>query len=204
MKLPIDKALRDHLNKQRLDAGQLSALRALQDPGLAQQPEKRSKQPFWIASAAVLLAAVLSLGLLLEFSGQGDLIDEIATEVVYNHLHMKPLEVNTPRIASIQDYFTGLDFKPVESRYVADQRLAMLGGRYCSLRGVTAAQLRFKSPVEDGVRTLYQVGYDPEIFRALPDYDRGDAPVSTWAKGIKVTLWVEKGVLFALTEDPQG
>jgi hypothetical protein len=34
-----------------------------------------------------------------------------------------------------------------------------------------------------------------------PDFDQGEMPVSTYANGIKVTLWVEKGLLFALTED---
>ena len=49
---------------------------------------------------------------------------------------------------------------------------------------------------------LYEVGYDRKVFHRITDYDKGEAPVSTWSRGIKVTLWVEKGVLFAFTEEP--
>ncbi|MEA3410824.1 MAG: hypothetical protein U9R74_04715 [Pseudomonadota bacterium] len=203
MKRPLKRVLKDHLNARQLDAGQLDALRSLQPAGDDRPAEgERNRYGAWAGAAAVaLLVAGLTLWLARP-GGPENLIDEIASEVVENHLHLKPLEVNTTRIAGIQNYFTRLDFMPVESRYLADSGLTLLGGRYCSLQGVTAAQLRFGSVGEDDLRTLYEVGYDSRTFRRIPDYDKGEMPVSTWSRGIKVTLWVEKGVLFALTEEP--
>ena len=118
-----------------------------------------------------------------------------------NHLHRKPLEVRSNSLEVIRGYFTGLDFLPVASEYLPNIGLELMGGRYCSLQGITAAQLRLKATGSDEVHTLYQVGYDPAVFKALPDFDRGEAPVATWSGGVKVTLWVEKGILFALTEE---
>ena len=201
MKLPLKQALKKHLDRKRLNAEQQDALMALQQAYAKRPRVTKPRRYAWVAGVFLLLAVGLSLVWLNRFSAPEFLMDEIAAEVVKNHLHMKPLEVNTARIAGIQDYFQRLDFKPVRSRYLAELGLTLLGGRYCSLRGVTAAQLRFKSLGADDIHTLYQVGYDPATFRKLPDYDRGEPPISTWSKGIKVTLWVEKGVLFALTEE---
>ncbi len=204
MKLPLKQALKKHLDRKRLDAEQQNTLMALQQACVKRPPTVKPNRYAWVGGAFVLLAVSLSLVWLNRFSAPTNLVDEIAAEVVNNHLHMKPLEVNTAHIASIQDYFQRLNFKPVQSRYLTELGLTLLGGRYCSLQGVTAAQLRFKSLATDDIHTLYQVGHDPATFRKLPDYDRGEPPASTWYNGIKVTLWVEKGVLFALTEEPDS
>jgi hypothetical protein len=205
MKRPLDKVLRDHLNSRQLDAGQLDALRSMQRAHDGAPPDPKPRRDTLIAVVALLvLAAGVIVTKVSRFGGPELRIDEIAAEVTENHLHRKPLEVDTTRIAGIQEYFTRLDFMPVESRYLADRGLTLLGGRYGSLQGVTAAQLRFTAAGEDELFTLYEVGYDPEVFRHIPDYDKGESPVSTWSRGIQVTLWVEKGVLFAFTEVPQS
>ena len=67
--------------------------------------------------------------------------------------------------------------------------LAALAGTWCK-----------RHPRPESVRA--PLVYTPVGFRKLPDYDRGEPTVTTWSMGIKVTLWIEKGVLFALTEDP--
>ena len=71
------------------------------------------------------------------------------------------------------------------------------GGRYGSIQGVTAAQLRY-SLGEDEVSTLYEVGYDPGTFGPIPDLDQGQRPEQLLVRGLKVTLWVEKGLLMVL------
>jgi len=198
MKLPLNKTLQEHLDSKSLKADQMQKLLAMQNETAVPVETKSRLRMAWIGSAAALLLAV---ALLLLPQGSNNLIDELAVEVVNNHLHLKPLEVSGNELASISSYFTKLDFQPLASRYIEDLNLNLMGGRYCSLQGITAAQLRFKSVADNGIHTLYQVGYDPKIFKQLPQYDQGDSPVSTWSKGVKVTLWVEKGVLFALTED---
>ncbi|MCG6869672.1 MAG: hypothetical protein LJE91_13370 [Gammaproteobacteria bacterium] len=129
-------------------------------------PAPKPRRNTWIAVAALLVLVVVGVTVpwVSRFGGPENLIDEIAAEVVENHLHNKPLEVDTTRIAGIQECFTRLDFMPVESRYLADRGLTLLGGRYCSLQGVTAAQLRFAAVGEDELYTLYEFGYDPKVF----------------------------------------
>ncbi len=200
MKQSLNQALREHLDAKQLTSSQLERLQSLQQESCI--PAKRRQLPLWFGSAAVVLM-VLTLTLVWQgmFAGQTTLVEDIAAEVVKNHLNRKPLEINTAQISDIRRYFTRLQFKPIASRYLTERGLILLGGRYCSLQGIAAAQLRFKSLAKDDVHTLYEVGYDPKVFSQLPNYDQNELPLSTWSRGIKVTLWVEKGVLFALTEE---
>lgn len=198
MKRSMKKAIIQHSEQQSLSQAQLSALQALKES------KKRPNSLRHYYLAGTLAASLVVLALLLVFIQpvtQKDLVHEIAAEVVQNHLHLKPLEVVSPDLDDLRNYFNRLDFRPVESRYLQETGLQLAGGRYCSLQGITAAQLRFTKMGSDQLHTLYQVSYDPEVFQKLPLYDQGEAPVSTFVNGIKVTLWVEKGILFALTED---
>ncbi len=201
----LKKMTQDYIEQVALTSEQLKILDALQQ-NMSQHATIKPSRQWWYALTSIAAMVLLTLVFLLPDSLQtsDSLVAELAAEAVDNHLYRKPLEVNTNQIDGILDYFTGLDFSPVTSHYLASQRvdLSLIGGRYCSLQGVTAAQLRFKSVGKNDINTLYQVGYDPKIFKYLPDYDQGQEPITTYSKGIKVTLWIEKGVLFALTEDP--
>ena len=65
---------------------------------------------------------------------------------------------------------------------------------------MSAAQLRMSQPGRNGVQTLYQTEYRRDVFGRLPMLEKGEAPVTEYVKGITVRIWVEKGLLFALTE----
>jgi hypothetical protein len=100
----------------------------------------------------------------------------------------------------IRRYFTDLEFVPAESSLLASADLELLGGRYCSVQSVPAAQLRVTSPGSNSLQTLYQTEYRKDIFGPLPVLENGEAPVTVNVKGITVRIWVEKGLLFALAE----
>jgi hypothetical protein len=200
MKHSLKEAVNKQMSSVQLSTGQLKKLDVLQ----TSVPEQSQHFDWWYSLfgvAAMVMLTVLFLPDRIINRDSGLMINEIAMEVVKNHLHQKPLEIKGNQLSSIRDYFTRLDFAPVESEFLQSKDISLIGGRYCSLQGITAAQLRFKSISKKGVNTLYQVNYDPNIFKSLPDFDNGEEPVSVYSSGIKVTIWVEKGVLFALTED---
>ena len=163
-----------------------------------------SHHPKRLTSLATM--AIFAIALSLWVNNTPDYSYQIAQEAAKNHLTLKPLEVQTQSMDGIRGYFTQLDFSPVQSS-VLNQRFLLsdqhlLGGRYCSIKGVTAAQLRYndvlvnKKPGNQLV-TLYQVPYDPEIYGDIPS-DK-DAPTVVNVKGLSVSLWVEKGLLMVLT-----
>ena len=152
------------------------------------------KQIFVGFVAGILLAIFTNL--ILQRT-QVDPLMQIATEVAQNHLHQNPLEIASNDFSEVQQYFSGLDFAIQPSSYYAGDD-NILGGRYCSLKGVKAAQIRLKTSSQPA--TLYQVAYDKQIFGALPDIDKGEQPVVRYANGVKVRIWVEKGLLMSSAE----
>ena len=130
MKTSLNEVLRAHAESLQLNQTQLQELHDLQRQ---YQPADNPKiHRRWFVAAVASLVIVLMAGLVQFYpvGMQRDLVAEIAAEVVDNHLHMKPLEIEGGEIASIRSYFDRLDFKPVESLYVADTGLDLLGGSY--------------------------------------------------------------------------
>lgn len=195
MKKQLKLVIQEKVNKPALTDNQLAALQKLQN---RIEPTKSGLGIGLIAGiAAIILVAVFSLKSFL-YSDR-DMVQLIASEVVANHLNLKPLEVNTATIDGIQKYFTRLTFKPISTIQVPDLSAKLLGGRYCSLQGISAAQLRLQSKNGTVLNTLYETEYRQDIFGKLPDINKGEQPVTAWAKGIEVRIWVENDVLFAMT-----
>ena len=162
---------------------------------LPQQP--RRVGGLMAMAACVVILFIVSLNFYLQ---QPTKIDLIANEVAMNHIKMKPLELKAETLPPLKDYFTQLDFSIVDSTLFTQQNNKMLGGRYCSIQGVTAAQIRFLT-AEGKKVTLYEVGYDPKIYGELPMLSQGQQPLFIEVKGISVKIWVEKGLLMAEARD---
>lgn len=144
-------------------------------------------------TASLVLVFMLSVNF---YPGSRGISWKIADEVAMNHIKMKPMELKSDRLAPLRDYFTQLDFSVVRSELLAKQNYTMLGGRYCSIQGVSAAQLRYRT--DNGRKvTLYEVAYDPKLYGDIPKIEQGEAPLSIDVKGVSVSLWVEKGLLMA-------
>lgn len=118
----------------------------------------------------------------------------IADEVAKNHIKAKPLEVQTQNLAQLRGYFTKLDFTIASSSRLSPNSL-MLGGRYCSIQGLTAAQIRFVD--QEQAVTLYEVQYDKALYGELPMIEAGQHPIEHIVRGVAVAIWVEKGLLMA-------
>ncbi len=201
MNRPLKQSVREHLELNVLTEDQLQKLASL---SVQQEPEKLRKSLVYpLAITASVIAFLLTFLLSPLVNEQGDIRERIAVEVATNHIKLKPLEIETDSIEDIRVYFTKLDFFPVNSRLISENGLELIGGRYCSLQGITAAQLRVKKPGTDVVQTLYQTEYRKDVFKNMPQLEEGDAPIDIYVKGIKVKIWVEKGLLFALTDLPE-
>ena len=202
-KNPLKQQLQQQFNQVQLSDGQFEKLEDLMNQGTA-HAEAAADHHWWrsLAVAAVLVLAVVTTFMVSQYpvTSLKNMPQQIAEEVVKNHLNMKPLEVKGGSINKVRGYFTKLSFMPVESKLPALDSLQMLGGRYCSLQGITAAQLRMKQG--ENLQTLYQTEYLPEVFGKLPHLENGESPLVVYAKGVKVKIWVEKGLLYALTEAP--
>lgn len=206
MNTPFKDSVRKEFQKPELSEQQLNKLMAMQQQS---DPEQQSPEihgrtkdiSSWLRYAA--LASVLAFTLLAGFIA-GDrysstdlpLTERIAQEVVYNHLKGKPLDIKTAAFAEASGYFSELGFRPFISSLFDGQ---LIGGRYCSLQTEPSAQLRYTDE-QGNLRTLYQTAYRDDLFAGLPSVEKGEAPVVAYANGIAVTIWVERGIVFAVTQ----
>jgi len=159
---------------------------------------RSSKKSFYSLDkvAAVLVLAIVS-GLFWTFNNKVDVAELIAEEVAYNHLKMKPMEVSSGSLSDMRNYFSKLDFSLSRSQYVAESGLSLIGGRYCSIQGDAAAQLRMMNKETGDIQIVYQAPYDKELFQDLPKLYEGHEPIRHYVNGIAVDVWVEQGLLFA-------
>ncbi len=197
-KLPIKQALKAELEKPGLDERQLAELMQLQT---ASQPAPADRFSWRHINAVALLLLMLGLGFWLGGYQQppaaADIPGLIAYEVASQHLKNKPMDMQTSHFSQLVNYFTELDFKPFAGPLWQGE---LMGGRYCSLRTVPAAQIRYHD--QQGVRqTLYETEYSEAYFADLPDIGAGQAPLIRAAKGVEVAIWVDKGIVFAATLD---
>lgn len=202
MNKPLKQAVNDKLDTFELSDQRLRQLESLQVRApAAKKPGVRFLGFVAAGAAAAFLLTIILTPLLVE---HGDVRERIAMEVAKNHIKLKPMEVETASIEGIREYFEKLDFLPVSSALVERAGLELVGGRYCSLQGVTAAQLRVRKPGSEKLQTLYQTEYIEDVFQDMPLIEQGDEPVELYVKGVRVKIWVEKGLLFALTERPEN
>ena len=222
MKISLKHAINSQLDSVTLDSQQLDKLIQLQKQ--AGEPEQQVSNRQLVSyikwsMVASIGAAIVVTGVTFythqtvknqqsveEYSHakffNHDMVQKIADEVAGNHLKKEPMQVASRQISQVQGYFSKLGFLPIDSQQVAsNSEFGLSGGRYCSIQGSKAAQLRYMN--EDGnYITLFETPYSEELFKQLPHLENGDKPIVTYAKGLRVTIWIENDLLMVKTEEP--
>jgi hypothetical protein len=193
----LKNVMHDFVENKSLSDKQLELLMQLQQAGVKKESNVQYR---WVAIAAVFF---ITMGNIFYFSMSPELaLDQrIGNEVAKNHINLKPLEILTSSMKAIRGFLAELDFSPVESTLLKSSSKSLIGGRYCSIQGVTAAQLRLRDSETGQIQSLYQTVYDKDVFYDLPLLKENQKPVTVYSKGLAVDIWVEKGILFALTRE---
>lgn len=193
----LKNVMHDFVENKSLSDKELESLMQLQQTSIKKESNVKYR---WIAVAAVFF---IMMGNVFYFSMSPELALEqrIGSEVAKNHINLKPLEIQTSSMKAIRGFLTELDFSPVESILLKSSSKSLIGGRYCSIQGVTAAQLRLRDNETGQIQSLYQTVYDKDVFYDLPLLKENQKPVTVYSKGLAVDIWVEKGILFALTRE---
>lgn len=201
MKDSFKNSMKNYLESHELSDQQFDDLSKLLNEDGIRKPHRH----IWtISVAASLFVIALAMGMLINggFFKQTESALLIAEEVAKNHLKMKPLEVTGNNLNDIKPYFSALEFSLSSSNYIENNNLKLLGGRYCSIQGISAAQLRMKQDGSENVQIVYQAPYDKELFKDLPNMQEGQDPVRHYVNGIAVDVWIENGILFARSFSP--
>ncbi len=213
----LKEAIQDQYKAVQLTDDQLNQLDQLQAKHQVnkQVSGKKSSINYYGLAAAITVTLLLGLMFGSQFTtfnsdsqdtiAQGessDLFRRVAEEVTLNHRKLRPLEVTTNSFDEIRGYFTQLDFRPSSSNIFNPKDSTLIGGRYCSIEGITAAQIRYQNSAGE-MTTLYETAYKPSVFKGFPNVDQGKQPIIQYTDGYKVSLWMEKGLIMAAVTAPE-
>jgi hypothetical protein len=203
MRQPLKQTVRDKFAEVDLDSRQLDELETLLQGAGGQ------RRPLWrhpAMAAAIVLLAIGSLFSIQQYESYqaAGLLESIAIEVADNHLKLKPLEIESTDLRSVLGYFEDLEFQLQASpRITGKPGDRLLGGRYCTIRGIDAAQLRVVA--SDGVlSTWYEASLPAEQLRLVPAMGDGEHPAAFVIRGVDIRIWQEHGVVFAEAKEAAG
>jgi len=126
---------------------------------------------------------------------QAPLSQRIMDEIVYNHKQDMPIEVSSNSLSEISDYLNKLSFSMVLPSVLSEPNWQLLGGRYCSINGKLAAQLKVKNLQNNSTYTFYQAAIDKELDKSTLE------AMSDTIDGVGVSIWHEQGVLLGLARE---
>jgi len=204
---PINEAVKAYLRSKSLPASSLAKLNRMAVKGRrSSSPEPAAKvgiRRYYPAITAALVAVPITIvvaWLILQPRISSlpavTIYQSIADEVATNHMKLKPLEISSGNISEVRNFFSSLGFTLIESAMFENTRWQITGGRFCTIQGEAAAQLRMRD-TQGRTQTIYQVPYEPTLHQDLPNLIQGKPPMKLYSRGLEVRLWRERGLLIA-------
>ncbi len=194
----IKQLLKSHYSEQQLRPEQLDQLLALQS-SLSTTPDEADSAsaerlsltgPRGLAAACVLILTVGLWSLSLAPNSNRAIVEEIAS----NHLQPLQLDVGSSSLAEVNRQLKHLSFSLVESARLDTSTWELIGGRYCTIQGQLAAQLKLLNKQNHKIVTLYQSALPQSSNNPLED------TILRSEQGVEVSFWWEGEVMLALAQ----
>lgn len=196
MKASLKQRVKDHFECYSLPAEELEKFYALQQVPVRTLRSRRVS--LWISAAALtaLLAVVVPSFYFVIYRTASPVVtlDEFARDIAYHHNKRMSLEIESSSLSDVRAFFQKLDFAIIQSDKLPISGWEMLGGRYCTVKGVLAAQLRVREKSTGKTYTYYQATFPKELKQLSGVFQ-------TDALGAHVEMWGERGLLLALAGD---
>ncbi len=191
----MKKIIQNHFDQYQLSEEQLHRLREIQS--VATPPRFASfLKVHRISAAFVSVLALLVVGTLAWWQpwNQSTSISSLASEIAYHHNKQMGMEIESSSLETVRTYLSKLDFPLIESNRFPSSNWELVGGRYCSLKGHIAAQLRLRERSTGKTATFYQLLMPKETANFEGTFEEFD-------QGVKVKLWKERGLLLGVVGD---
>ncbi|MGB2693394.1 MAG: hypothetical protein WBB48_01325 [Thermodesulfobacteriota bacterium] len=156
--------------------------------------KNRKKNKSWVLSK-IVIAAMLVIGFvftMIQFQAP-DIEELIVKEIAMNHNKELSVEFPTDDLPNLQAKLDKLDFPLDKAEGVISDKYILMGGRYCSIQGNLAAQLKIINEDTDSIETLYVTGLNSELTNVKP------TNVNT--EGINIKIWKQDGLLYGIASN---
>ena len=179
----LESHLQEHYARARLSDARIEQI-------LAAAPVKATSPGVWYARLGSFAAAlVVCLGVLHFHLIERDIAARVLAEIAMNHSKELDVEIASGDVAVVAAALDRLDIalRP-PGQWPA--RYALLGGRYCSIQGRLAAQLRLRDQETGDLHTLYATRMTSDLETVVD--------TATTYDNVGITFWRDRDVFFAL------
>jgi len=186
----LERLIKDYYDEAELPDSRVDAI-------LAGAPPRSTPSRVWYMRITAMAATLLvGFGFLHFYLTERDTATRVFAEIAMNHQKQLAVEVTASTFADIGQALERLEFAvPRPERLL--EGFELIGGRYCSIHGNLAAQLKLRDRDSDAVHTLYVTGLTPDLVNVADGTARHD--------GVEITLWHENDIFFGLASDaPQS
>jgi len=177
----IDTLITEYYRGQQLSD---ACLNAMLRQAARQRPRRHG---YWAAAAMVLLVSLA----MLQWQLTADPASRVLSEVVRHHRQNQPMTVVSADYEDVQAALERLNF-PLDPPPAICTAYQLLGGRFCTIQGNPAAQLKLRNKTTGKVKTLFVTDLTPHLAAV-------DA-METEHDGVNIRLWQENQIFFALVE----
>jgi hypothetical protein len=155
---------------------------------------RRFFPPYYKFVGMTVLLLIGFIGLYLHLH-KATMIENVLAEMAMNHQERLKVEVTSDRYQVVQEKLGELDFSilPLKSEFLMNYTL--LGGRYCSIHGGLAVQLKVQDKASGELLTLYVTKLTAEL--------ENITPLDAEFAGLRIRLWKEDDRLFGLAGDQE-
>ncbi len=182
----LDKLVRDYYGDQSLSDGRITEiLNAAQRP-----PRQATPNRVWyVRLSAVAAALLLGFAVFHTYSHMRVTTQGVLAEIAMNHGKSLAVEFETDAFADLQTALDRLDFVIEPPAHVLSG-YQLIGGRYCSIQGGIAAQVKLRDTATGVVDTLYATRLTPALTKVGEQTTRRD--------NVTITLWRADDVFYGL------
>lgn len=181
----LEQELKNYYRSKRLDSHRITAMQA----SVHEMERTRHSVSYLIPIAAVILLT-LGIGLWLHISTDSSLTHQVVTEIGHNHHQHGALVVESDQYGVVQAALSELDFPLQPRRDNLVQDFLLVGGKYCTIQGLQAAQLKLNHRKSQIIHTLYVL--------PITDNIKDVEPGVYETNGVQVELWTDQLLLYGL------
>ncbi|MDE0159599.1 MAG: hypothetical protein OXI02_04485 [Candidatus Dadabacteria bacterium] len=184
----LEQELKNYYRSKRLDSHRVTAMQA----SVHEVGRTRHSVSYLIPIAAVILLTI-GIGLWLHISTDSSLTHQVVAEIGHNHRQHGALVARSDQYGVVQNALSELDFPIRPRREELVQDFVLIGGKYCTIQGSRAAQLKLSHRDSGIIHTLY-------VF-PMADKAKGVEPGIYETDGMQVELWTDRTLVYGLARD---
>lgn len=181
----LEQEFKSYYQSKRLDPHRITAIQA----SVHEVGRTRHSVSYLIPIAAVILLTI-GIGLWLHISTDSSLTHQVVAEIEHNHRQHGALVVKSDQYAVVQNALSELDFPIRPRRDNLVQDFLLIGGKYCTIQELQAAQLKLNHRKSQVIHTLYVL----PITNSIKDVEPGVYETN----GVQVELWTDQLLLYGL------